>query len=99
MRNAFEGTTSLAPSSKKKKQPTGGASKNSKSKTSDHGSTLASIGGKDPSLDLFHAMGKVLYCKREDTDLVTNCKIKGFIKTSALKTKKKDCVKFHPLNI
>ena len=48
---AFEGQTSLAPSSKKKK-PSGAASKNSKSKNSDQGSTLASIGGKDPSLDL-----------------------------------------------
>ena len=71
---AFEGQTSLAPSSKKKK-PSGAASKNSKSKNSDQGSTLASIGGKDPSLDLFHAMGKVLYCKREDTDLVSNYRV------------------------
>jgi hypothetical protein len=66
---AFEGTTSLAPTSKKKKA-SGTASKSSKSKNSDEGSALASIGGKDPSLDLFHAMGKVLYCKREDSDLV-----------------------------
>jgi cell cycle checkpoint protein len=27
---------------------------------------LAVIGGKDPTLDLFHAIGKVLYCKRTD---------------------------------
>ena len=26
---------------------------------------LAAIGGKDPTIDLFHAIGKVLYCKRE----------------------------------
>ena len=28
---------------------------------------MAKIGGRDPNLDLFHAMGKVLYCKREDS--------------------------------
>ena len=28
--------------------------------------TLASIGGKDQSLDLFHLIGKVLYCKRTE---------------------------------
>ena len=27
---------------------------------------LASIGGKDSSLDLFHMIGKVLYCKRTE---------------------------------
>ncbi len=71
IRLAFEGTTSLGPSSKKKKGATNSAKK-AKSKNLEDGSTLASIGGKDPSLDLFHAMGKVLYCKREETDLVTN---------------------------
>ena len=28
---------------------------------------MAKIGGRDPNLDLFHAMGKVLYCKREES--------------------------------
>ena len=29
---------------------------------------LATIGGKDPTIDLFHAIGKVLYCKREEDE-------------------------------
>ena len=29
---------------------------------------MATVGGKDFALDMFHAMGKVLYCKREDAN-------------------------------
>jgi len=32
------------------------------------GQNLAPVGAKDPSLDLFHGLGKVLYCKRNDDD-------------------------------
>ena len=34
----------------------------------DNDGSLAEIGGKDPTIDLFHAIGKVLYCKREEED-------------------------------
>ena len=52
--------TSITSSSKKTK-----STKNSKKQPSDS-KGLAKIGGKDSSLDLFHAIGKVLYCKREE---------------------------------
>ena len=75
MRQAFEGQTSLGPSSKKKKGVIASSGKKpaykKSAQDSESGSTLASIGGKDPSLQLFHAMGKVLYCKREEEDLVS----------------------------
>jgi cell cycle checkpoint protein len=32
------------------------------------GQALAPVGAKDPSLDLFHGLGKVLYCKRNEED-------------------------------
>ena len=38
--------------------------KNKTSKIED--TSLSKIGGKDPTIDLFHAIGKVLYCKREE---------------------------------
>ena len=48
----------------------------SKNKVASSGEPLASVGGKDPSLDLFHAIGKVLYCKREEEVLALN-KLRG----------------------
>jgi hypothetical protein len=48
----------------------GKSKKSAREASGESGSALASIGGKDPSLDLFHAMGKVLYSKRDDGDLV-----------------------------
>jgi len=58
-KKVFEGSTSLQ-SSKKKAKNSNSSSKNTK------GSTLAVIGGKNNKMDLFHAIGKVLYCKRTD---------------------------------
>ena len=55
-KKVFEGSTSLQSSKKKPKN----SSQNSGS------SNLAVIGGKNVNLDLFHAIGKVLYCKRTD---------------------------------
>ena len=40
---------------------------------------LASIGGKDSSLDLFHMIGKVLYCKR--TEEQDACESMNLVKT------------------
>ncbi len=59
----FEGASSLVSSSSK----SGKRKRNNNSISSKlEPLKLASIGGKDPSLDLFHAIGKVLYCKRTD---------------------------------
>uniref|UniRef100_A0A6A7G1D6 Cell cycle checkpoint protein RAD17-like n=1 Tax=Hirondellea gigas TaxID=1518452 RepID=A0A6A7G1D6_9CRUS len=53
----------------KKKATRGGSSKSSsKAKTSNLENPLAAIGGKDPSLEMFRAIGKVLYCKRSESD-------------------------------
>ena len=77
---AFEGQTSLGPSSKKKKGPASGKKPGKKDKAGgDSNLALASIGGKDPTLDLFHAMGKVLYCKRDEEDLVNIQEFLGLI--------------------
>ncbi len=61
----FASTSSLTASSSKK---SAAKKRSSKSKSSSNGETpsLASVGGRDPALDLFHALGKVLYCKREE---------------------------------
>jgi len=56
---AFEGYSSVASSKTESKSKM----KKTKKKTE---TDLASIGGKDPSLQMFHALGKVLYAKRED---------------------------------
>jgi len=55
-KKVFEGSTSLQSSKKKPK--------NSSQNTT--GSSLAVIGGKNVNLDLFHAIGKVLYAKRTE---------------------------------
>ena len=55
-KQVFEGSTSLQSSKKKPK--------NLPPKKT--GSNLAVIGGKNVNLDLFHAIGKVLYCKRTE---------------------------------
>ena len=58
-KSCFNGSTML--SSKKKK------TKHDKRKGPDI--DLAKIGGRDTSLDMFHAIGKVLYCKRSTDSL------------------------------
>ncbi len=58
-------SSSSCSSSKKKKRSAAAAALKSRSRSSATPS-LASVGGRDPSLDLFHALGKVLYCKREE---------------------------------
>jgi len=55
-KKVFEGSTSLSSSKKKAKN----------SSQNNTGSSLAVIGGKNVNLDLFHAIGKVLYAKRTD---------------------------------
>ena len=55
-RGVFEGSTSLQSSKKKTGKKSSGKSD----------SNLAVIGGKDVNIDLFHAIGKVLYCKRSE---------------------------------
>lgn len=62
LNKAFEGYSSVASSKAESKSTL----KKSKKKTQ---TDLASIGGKDPSLQMFHALGKVLYAKREDGPL------------------------------
>ncbi|XP_069127183.1 cell cycle checkpoint protein RAD17-like [Argopecten irradians] len=61
-------TKDLLPSALVKgKQPVKKQRGKSKSKTSDQkDSDLAAIGGRDTSLFLFRALGKILYCKRDD---------------------------------
>ncbi|XP_078317725.1 cell cycle checkpoint protein RAD17-like [Crassostrea virginica] len=53
-----------------KKKTSKGESKSNKKtgnkSSSDPDSTLAAIGGRDTSLFLFRALGKILYCKRDD---------------------------------
>ncbi|XP_060077450.1 cell cycle checkpoint protein RAD17-like [Ylistrum balloti] len=61
-------TKDLLPSALVKgKQPMKKSRGKAKSKTSDQkDSDLVSIGGRDTSLFLFRALGKILYCKRDD---------------------------------
>ncbi|OWF38083.1 cell cycle checkpoint protein RAD17-like [Mizuhopecten yessoensis] len=61
-------TKDLLPSALVKgKQPVKKPRGKAKSKSSDKkDSDLASIGGRDTSLFLFRALGKILYCKRDD---------------------------------
>lgn len=56
-KKVFEGSTSLQSSKKKPKNST---------QNTNTDSNLAVIGGKNVNLDLFHALGKVLYAKRTD---------------------------------
>jgi len=65
--DVFDGYSSIASSKNETKSKTTSAVKKSK-KTSKSSNTseLASVGGKDPTLQMFHALGKVLYAKRED---------------------------------
>lgn len=60
-------TTSKGRQSKKKTSKEASKSKRAGNKSSaDLDSTLAAIGGRDTSLFLFRALGKILYCKRDD---------------------------------
>ncbi|XP_052688808.1 cell cycle checkpoint protein RAD17-like isoform X8 [Crassostrea angulata] len=60
-------TTSKGRQSKKKTSGEASKSKRAGNKSSaDSDSTLAAIGGRDTSLFLFRALGKILYCKRDD---------------------------------
>ncbi|XP_061182185.1 cell cycle checkpoint protein RAD17-like [Saccostrea echinata] len=61
----------VLPTTSKGKQPKSKTTKKSHRKTenkssTDPDSTLAAIGGRDTSLFLFRALGKILYCKRDD---------------------------------
>jgi hypothetical protein len=58
---------SSSRSSKSSSKPTARSKKPTKSKkrTPDGDSELAAIGGRDTSLFLFRALGKILYCKRK----------------------------------
>jgi len=62
MGSCFDTVTSLASSTSSK-----GKKKKLKRPASEAVINMAKIGGRDPNLDLFHAMGKVLYCKREES--------------------------------
>lgn len=57
LKKAFDGSSNLT-----KKQP----SSRMKRHASVDNPTLSSIGGRDPALDTFHAIGKILYCKRQE---------------------------------
>ena len=57
LRKAFEGVSKIGSS-----KTTKNGSKNDR----DMGSELSKIGGKDQSLVMFHALGKILYAKRSD---------------------------------
>eukprot|EP00050_Salpingoeca_kvevrii_P019816 m.91017 g.91017 ORF g.91017 m.91017 type:complete len:636 (-) comp8584_c0_seq2:147-2054(-) len=63
-------TTAVRPANRKRRrkdEPTDSSTSNSKN-TSNSGSSasdLLGLGGRDSSLFLFHALGKVLHCKRE----------------------------------
>ncbi|XP_071840291.1 cell cycle checkpoint protein RAD17-like isoform X2 [Apostichopus japonicus] len=56
---------SRAEDKKKKKKSKSYVSKNKKKGTGIDDNSLSAIGGKDTSLFLFRALGKILYCKRE----------------------------------
>ncbi|CAL4066130.1 unnamed protein product, partial [Meganyctiphanes norvegica] len=58
-------TTTSGRSSASKSKVRKKGSTNSKLSKADKEQVLASVGGKDASLFLFRALGKVLYCKRE----------------------------------
>merc|ERR1719340_433746 len=63
MKKCFNGHTTLTSSTSNSKPKNLNSNKNKTSKIED--TSLSRIGGKDPTIDLFHAIGKVLYCKRE----------------------------------
>ncbi|XP_071800294.1 cell cycle checkpoint protein RAD17-like isoform X1 [Asterias amurensis] len=50
---------------KSRKQPVGKSGRQTKEKKVTKDSSLAAIGGRDTSMFLFRALGKILYCKRE----------------------------------
>lgn len=58
-------TTSGRSGPKSKARKTGSTNSKSSKAKGDKEQVLASVGGKDASLFLFRALGKVLYCKRE----------------------------------
>jgi cell cycle checkpoint protein len=64
VKKCFDGVTSLATTSSS--SSAAAKKKRLKRPPSENAISLASIGGRDPNLDMFHAIGKVLYCKREE---------------------------------
>ena len=76
VKTCFDGQTTLTSSSSSSKTKIIDKKKNKVSKTTND--QLSRIGGKDPTIDLFHAIGKVLYCKREEGEYGCASEIKDF---------------------
>ena len=69
MKECFDSNNTLGSSSKSAKKAKAAKAQKSKKEPD----ALAKIGGKDLNLDLFHALGKVLYAKRtEETEKFEN---------------------------
>jgi cell cycle checkpoint protein len=72
LKNCFNGYTTLSSSSStnsnsRKKSTKDKSPRQIQNKGGEN--NLATVGGKDPTIDLFHAIGKVLYCKREEGEI------------------------------
>ena len=74
MKTCFNGHTTLTSSTSNSKPKNLNCNKNKTSKIED--TSLSKIGGKDPTIDLFHAIGKVLYCKREEDKAGNESKVR-----------------------
>ncbi|CAB4019030.1 Cell cycle checkpoint RAD17, partial [Paramuricea clavata] len=57
-----------------------GKQRSSKKSTNSESTTPSTIGGKDTSLFLFRVLGKVLYCKREETSNTTESSLPEHLK-------------------